>query len=291
MIGAIIGDTVGSRFEWDNLKSKEFEFFHIDCQFTDDSVMTVAIAKAILECDGDYSNLSEQTVKWMQKLGREYPHAGYGGHFAQWILSKDPQPYNSWGNGAPMRVSAVGWAANSLEEVKELSDAVTRVTHDHPEGLKGAEVTATCIYLARNGKSKDEIFDYAAKQYDLDFTLDSVREGYTFTESSQGTMPVALRAFYESENFEDAIRNGISVGGDSDTIAAITGSIAEAYYGVSPDLREKALEFLKKGVVWYKLQCSLDRVDTISDDAELLEYLGSFTDLEPIVNEFEAKFG
>lgn len=245
MLGAIIGDIVGSRFEWNNNRSKQFEFLTYKCSVTDDSIMSLAIAKALLESKADYSDLSENAVKYMQEIGRHYPDCGYGGQFRKWIFSDDPKPYGSYGNGAAMRVSACGFVANSLEEAKQLSKAVTIVTHNHPEGLKGAEATAVAIFLARTGKSLFEIRDYITKNYyPLDFTLDGIRDNYEFNESCQDTVPQALEAFFESKNFEDAIRNAISIGGDSDTLAAITGGIAEAYYGIPTEIRKHALTFL-----------------------------------------------
>lgn len=245
MIGAMIGDIVGSRFEWDNIKTKEFEFFTPDCFFTDDSVMTLAVAQAIMKCGGDLDALEREAVACMRELGKRYPLAGYGGRFTMWLLSKNPKPYNSFGNGSAMRVSPCGFAAKSLEEAIAMADAVTKVTHDHPEGMKGAEATAAAIFLARSGASMQEIRDYIEQNYyKIDFTLDEIRPTYTFDVSCQGSVPQALEAFFESTSFEDTIRNAISIGGDSDTIAAITGGIAEAYYGVPEELREQAMRYL-----------------------------------------------
>jgi len=245
MLGAIIGDIVGSRFEWNNNRSKQFDFLTYKCSVTDDSIMSLAIAKALLESKADYSDLSENAVKYMQDIGRHYPNCGYGGRFRDWIHSDNPKPYNSYGNGSAMRVSACGFVANSLEEVIQLSNAVTEVTHNHPEGLKGAEATAVAIFLARSGKNLLEIRDCITKNYyPLNFTLDGIRDSYEFNESCQDTVPQALEAFFESKNFEDAIRNAISIGGDSDTLAAITGGIAEAYYGIPTEIRKHALTFL-----------------------------------------------
>lgn len=247
MLGAIIGDIVGSRFEWHNIKCKEFELFTPKCEPTDDSIMTLAVAKAIIACGGDYSKLGEQAVYWMRKIGRPYPNCGYGGRFFQWMYAARPQPYGSYGNGAAMRVSACGFAARTLEEAKALSKAVTEVTHNHPEGLKGAEATAVAIYLARTGSSKDEIRAHMAREYyPLDFTLDGIRDSYRFNETCQQTVPQAIEAFLESTDFEDAIRNAISIGGDSDTLAAITGGIAEAYYGVPAAIRDAAMNYLNE---------------------------------------------
>jgi len=245
VIGAIIGDIVGSRFEWDNHRSKEFELFTQECFATDDSIMTLAIGKALLESKNDWKDLGAQAVRCMQEVGRPYPRCGYGGRFWDWMYSDHPKPYNSFGNGAAMRVSACGFVARSLEEAKALSKAVTEVTHNHPEGLKGAEATVVAIYMARTGSTIEEIRDVIDQEYyPINFTLDEIRDTYAFNETCQDTVPQALEAFFESNSFEDAIRNAISVGGDSDTLAAITGGIAEAYYGVPADLKEKAKTFL-----------------------------------------------
>ena len=250
MIGAIIGDIVGSRFEWNNIKSKNFKFLTYKCFPTDDSVMTLALAKAVLISKPDYSDLSQNAVECMQSVGRNYPDCGYGGGFRKWMFSDDPKPYNSYGNGAAMRVSAAGFAASSLEEAKELSKKITGVTHNHPEGIKGAEATAVAIYMARNGSSLLEIRDYIdMNYYPMNFTLDGIRDTYKFNETCQDTVPQALMAFLESIDFEDAIRNAISIGGDSDTLAAICGGVAEAYYGVPAEIRKHALTFLDKQLI------------------------------------------
>ena len=245
MLGAIIGDTVGSRFEWHNHRSKDFDFLTYKCEPTDDSIMTLAIAKAILKSDGDVNKLSDLAVRYMQQLGRLYPDAGYGGAFRKWIRSNNPKPYGSFGNGAAMRVSPVGFAAKSLDEAKAMSKAVTKVTHNHPEGIKGAEATTVAIFMALHGKSMLEIRDYIDKNYyPMNFTLDGIRGSYQFNETCQDTVPQAMMAFFESTGFEDAIRNAISIGGDSDTLAAITGGIAEAYYGIPSEIRKHELTFL-----------------------------------------------
>lgn len=245
MIGAIIGDIVGSRFEWDNHRSKDFDFLTHKCFFTDDSVMSLAVCDALLHSQPDYSDLSKSAVESMQRIGRPYPQCGYGGSFHQWMYSDDPQPYNSYGNGAAMRVSGCGYVANSIDEAISLSKAVTSVTHNHPEGIKGAEATTVAVYLARTGSSLMEIQDYIVKHYyPINFTLDAIRDTYKFNETCQDTVPQALEAFFESTSFEDAIRNAISIGGDSDTLAAITGAVAEAYYGVPTSIRKHALTFL-----------------------------------------------
>ncbi len=238
MIGAVIGDIAGSRFEFDNYRAKDFEIFSPQSFITDDSIMTLAVAKALLESGKDYSSLSRNAVKYMREIGCHYPDCGYGSAFLSFIYCPDPEPYNSWGNGAAMRVSAVPYCASSLDETKILSRLVTEVSHNHSEGIKGAEATAVCIWMALNGKTKEEIRTYVNQNYyKLDFTIDSIRDTYTFNETCQGTVPEAIEAFLESQSFEDAIRTAVSVGGDSDTLAAITGGIAEAYYGVPLTMR------------------------------------------------------
>ena len=246
MIGAVIGDIAGSRFEFHNYRAKDFTIFHEKCSFTDDSVMTAAIAKAILESREYGTDLSEEAVRWMQQIGRPYPFCGYGGRFYSWMYSNDPKPYRSFGNGAAMRVSPCGWAASSLEEALSMSDAVTRVTHNHPEGMKGARAAAAAVYLARTGSTKEEIRQYIEEScgYRFDFTIDSIRDTYAFNETCQETVPQALEAFFEAQDFEDAVRTAVSVGGDSDTLAAITCGAAEAMFGVPETMRETALSLL-----------------------------------------------
>jgi ADP-ribosyl-[dinitrogen reductase] hydrolase len=256
LLGAIIGDIVGSRFEGSNHKGKDFELFDEECRATDDSVMTLAIAKAIMETEkimnseddgmNDYYSLLEKmTVRCMQEIGRKYPYVGYGWWFSYWIFSDDPKPYNSFGNGAAMRISPVGHIAITESDVIKLSEVVTAVTHNHKEGIKGAEAVAMAIYMVRHGYTKEEIRQRIERDYyPLDFTIEGIKDTYLFDASCQNTVPQAIVAFLESVSFEDAIRNAVSIGGDSDTIAAITGSIAEAYYTVPEDLKEKALTYL-----------------------------------------------
>ena len=255
MIGAIVGDVVGSRFEWHNRKSKRFTFMKgrvessRSCHFTDDTVMTLAVAAAIMRWKGcvgaPFDALSAEAIMSMQEFGHRYPRAGYGGAFRRWLRDDAPQPYNSWRNGSAMRVSACGWAGRTLDEVKAMSRAVTEVTHNHPEGIKGAEATAVATFLARTGTSMEEIKAVVVRDYyPLGFTLDEIRPTYEFDVSCQGSVPQALEAFFESTLFEDAIRNAISIGGDSDTIGAICGAVAGAYYGVPADIRAKAESFL-----------------------------------------------
>ena len=271
MLGAIIGDMVGSIYEFHNHKSKEFPLFNSKCFPTDDSIMTIAVAKAILENDGKSEGLEDKAVEWMQKIGRQYPNCGYGGRFYEWMYARKPHPYNSFGNGAAMRVSACGWAGKTLEEVKALSRAVTIVTHNHPEGVKGAEATACAIFLARTGHSKEEIRSFIEDNYyTLDFTIDEIRPTYEFNESCQGTVPQAIEAFLESDSFEDAIRTAVSVGGDSDTLAAITGGIAEAFYGIQEELRKQAISQFRLGCRTHYLPAA------IQNNPDLLSLVEAF---------------
>ncbi len=245
MLGAIIGDIAGSRFEWHNLKSKDFELLTHRCRPTDDSIMTFAIAQSVFSFSGDMDELSRNAIKQMQIFGQKYPDAGYGGKFYNWIFAENPQPYNSWGNGSAMRVSPCAWAAATLDDALAMSDAVTKVTHNHPEGMKGARAVTTAVFMARNGSNMLDIRDVIHRDYyPMNFTLDQIRLDYRFDVSCQGSVPQAIEAFLESTSFEDTIRNAISIGGDSDTIAAIAGSIAEAYYGIPADIRNHALTFL-----------------------------------------------
>jgi ADP-ribosylglycohydrolase len=225
MIGAIAGDIIGSVYEHRPIKTKDFPLFHANCRFTDDSVLTVAVAKAIME-DGDYR-------KWIQKIGLKYPNAGYGGSFVGWLYSENPVPYDSWGNGSAMRVSPVGFAFDSVNEVLGEAARSAEISHNHPEGIKGAQATALSVFLARTEKDKTLIRKEIASRfgYDLDRTLDQIRPSYGFDISCQGTVPEAIIAFLDSQCYEDAVRNAVSLGGDSDTLACITGGIAEAYYG------------------------------------------------------------
>lgn len=244
LYGAVIGDIAGSRFEFHNHRSKDFEIFAENCFFTDDTVMTLAVAEALVRCKGDYSALPDVCARTMREIGRHYPRCGYGGRFGKWIMSDDMPAYHSFGNGAAMRVSPVAYAAQSREQVIELARAVTCVTHDHPEGIRGAEVTALLIFDALHGAGKSELRATAEKYYPLDFTIDEIRPFYRFNVTCQGTVPQALEAFFEAESFEDTLRTAISVGGDSDTLAAIACSVAEAFYGVPEEMARAAESYL-----------------------------------------------
>ena len=246
MTGAIIGDIVGSRFEFRNHLSKEFRFFSPRCCFTDDTVMTCAVAQALMDSKEDFSDLQEKTVAAMQRIGRQFPNCGYGARFIDWMFSDDPQPYNSYGNGSAMRISPVGFAARDVNEAKRLSAAVTSVSHNHPEGMKGAEATAVAIVMARQGRSKEEIRAAMEEYYDLSVSVDEHRRRWNGhgREICQVSLPQALACFFEGESYEDVIRSCISIGGDSDTIAAIAGGIAEAFYGIPEDIRGQMWEYL-----------------------------------------------
>jgi ADP-ribosylglycohydrolase len=229
MIGAIAGDIIGSVYEGQVIKTRHFPLFDRYSHFTDDTVLTVALADSILH-GADY-------VDKLKEYFHRYPHAGYGGTFYSWALSLKRTPYNSWGNGSAMRVSPVGHAHDSLEEVLEQARKSAEVTHNHPEGIKGAQATAAAIFLTRSGKGKAEIKQYVADtfSYDLDRTLDDIRPHYCFDVSCQGSVPESIIAFLESDDYEGAVRNAVSLGGDSDTMACIAGGIAEAFYGGVPE--------------------------------------------------------
>ena len=237
IIGAIAGDIIGSVYEFRPIKTKEFSLFNKKSSFTDDTIMTLAVAKWLLE-DKDSK---EELVKQLQNFGRRYPKGGYGRMFNNWLRTKNPEPYNSWGNGSAMRVSPVAWVGDSLEEVQKLARISAEVTHNHPEGIKGALATADAIYLARLGSSKEEIRDHIEIRYDYDLsrTVDDIRPYYKFDVSCKGSVPESIICFLEAKDYEDTIRNCISLGGDADTMAAIAGGIAEAYYGLNAELRKE----------------------------------------------------
>ena len=251
MYGAILGDIIGSPYEFDmGDKSKEFPLFCAMSNFTDDTVMTVAVTEAFLFAHplADDAWLKKRLIYAMQKWGKRYPHAGYGTGFRVWLSSKDPQPYGSFGNGSAMRVSGVAWLYDDLETVRHMARLSAEVTHDHPEGIKGAEATASAIFLARTGRTKAEIKAYIENHfhYDLSRTCDEIRPHYHHVESCQETVPEAITAFLEGNCFEDVIRIAVSLGGDCDTLTAIAGSIAEGFYGVPEDLKEECRKRLPK---------------------------------------------
>lgn len=242
MFGASIGDVVGSRWEFNNIKTKDFELFGKGCYATDDTVMTCAVADVLVN---KKQNNKDTIIDTLKKWGKKYPDAGYGGHFYNWVLGTDRKPYNSYGNGSAMRVSAAGWIGKTEKEVKNLSRKVTEVTHNHPEGIKGAEVTAMCIYYAKNGESRDFIRQYVEQYYNLDFDYEELRKTYKHAEEiCQNTVPQAIYCFLISHSFEDCLRTTISIGGDCDTTAAISCAIAEAYYGSCDGLEKYVRNYL-----------------------------------------------
>ncbi len=254
MIGAIIGDIVGSRFEFEECddRGKDFELFESECRFTDDSLMTLAVAKSLLLCKGNYDDLGITAIQVMRDIAKPYPWIGWGGKFYLWLF-KNSVPYNSFGNGAGMRISPVGWVAETEEEVKILSKKITEISHNHPDGIKGAEAVAMAVYLARIGKDKayirERMSEYYPKLKDEYFTIQHLMDRYVHENrgslaTCEGSIPEAIVAFLDGENFEDVIRNAVCIGGDSDTLGAMAGSIAEAYYDVPIEFKDKALLFL-----------------------------------------------
>ena len=262
MIGAIIGDIVGSIYEFNNIKTKDFELFgphptsksanttngfsDSQCRFTDDTVLSVAVAEWLL--DGDAGDLVEYFSKWYARCGG---NRSYGGMFERWINQWDRQPYNSYGNGSAMRVSAVAWITKEQDHTLALAKASAEVTHSHPEGIKGAQATALAIWLARQGRDSDSIRQTVTEHsgYDLSETVDEIRDWYYFNETCQKTVPQAIVCALEASDFEDAIKNAISIGGDSDTVGAITGSIAEAMHGIPDEIIKKARSYLSDEII------------------------------------------
>lgn len=242
MIGAILGDIIGSPYEFDrSSKTKDFPLFSESSVFTDDTVMTIAVCKAFLDVKPDASDdlILQRLEESMRKFGKMYPNAGYGGMFRHWLCNDNLQAYNSFGNGSAMRVSSVSWLYNNISSVRHAARISAKVTHNHPEGIKGAEATATAIFLARNGYSKSKIKEYIIDEfgYDLSRTCDEIRQSYRHTETCMETVPEAITAFLEGNSFEDVIRTAVSLGGDCDTLTAIAGSIAEGFYGVPAKLK------------------------------------------------------
>ena len=246
IFGAVVGDVIGSPYEFNrnNIKTKNFELISERSQFTDDSVMTVAISHALCECktDGimDEKKFKKAVIESMQYFGRRYPYAGYGTMFIGWVFSEHPRPYNSFGNGSAMRVSPIAWAFDDLETVEKFAEISASVSHNHPEGIKGAQAIAAAIFMARTGKSKSEIKNYIENKYhyNLDRTCDEIRPFYHHIETCQETVPEAITAFLEGENFEDAVRTAVSLGGDSDTLTDITASIAQGMWGVPEEIEK-----------------------------------------------------
>lgn len=259
MMGAICGDVAGSVYEWHNIKycpDKE-KIVSRNAHFTDDSVMTCAVANGlrnalskiqvdeIVDSEFDYE-LENEIINSLVEFGRKFPRAGYGGSFRNWIWSDNHEPYNSWGNGSAMRVSYAGWVAKTLFEAEHFAEVSARVTHNHPEGIKGAKAVAGSIFILRNGGTKSDVLDYVKQHYDLNFTLDNIRDTYHFDVSCQGSVPQAIEAFIEGEDFSDVISKAISIGGDSDTIAAIAGSISEVIYPIPQGFRGRVIDRLDR---------------------------------------------
>ncbi len=277
MYGAILGDMIGAPYEFDQgEKTKEFPLFRRSSQFTDDSVMTIAVAEALLNAKDaddaaavpdaksandaaavpgakgmDDAAVRRELVRCMQKWGRKYPNAGYGGMFRSWLRERDPQPYGSFGNGSAMRVASAGWLYETLDETRKAARLTAEVTHNHPEGIKGAESVAAAIYMARHGSTKEEIRDYIVREfgYDLSRTCDEIRPWYHHVETCQQTVPEAVTAFLEGTTFEDVIRTAVSLGGDCDTLTCIAGSIAEAFYGVPEEMKKECRRRLTKDML------------------------------------------
>ena len=263
MYGAILGDIIGSPYEFDRgSKSKDFPLFSKHSTFTDDTVMTLAVADALLDAqpDADLEWIRNRLIRGMQRFGEAYPHAGYGGMFRHWLRAKDPQPYGSYGNGSAMRVSSVGWLYNDLDTVRRMARLSAEVTHNHPEGIKGAEATASVIFLARTDSTKAEIKAYIEENfhYDLSRTCDEIRPDYHHVESCQETVPEAITAFLEGESFEDVIRTAVSLGGDCDTLTCIADSMAEGFYGVPEELKAECRKRLSEDLLEV-----LQRFDTV----------------------------
>ena len=255
MYGAILGDIIGSRFEFDRGgKTKDFPLFSRGSHFTDDSVMTIAVADALMSLNknADDETVHRAVIKSMRTWGRNYPNAGYGGRFRGWLFTdSQPKPYGSWGNGSAMRVSSVGWLYGTIEETRRYAKLTAEVTHDHPEGIKGAEATASAIFMARKGATKDDIKLYIIEEfgYDLSRTCDEIRPGYHHVESCQETVPEAITAFLEGKDFEDVIRTAVSLGGDCDTLTCIAGAVAEAFYGVPEEMKAECRKRLPEDML------------------------------------------
>lgn len=274
MLGAIVGDVVGSPFEFDANRriahSRQYTLVLPIAYATDDSIMTLAMAEAVMNSIPHYGDsvkpevFRSNCITSMQAWGRKFPRAGYGTRFRHWLRLDNPQPYGSWGNGSAMRVSPVAWAFSTLEDVEKFAEISASVTHNHPEGIKGAQATASAIFLARTGKSKQEIKSYIKKKYDydLDKTLDEIRPNYHHVESCQETVPEAIIAFLEGETFEDVIRGAVSLSGDADTLTAIAGSIAEGYFGIPESISRVILPKLE-----YVQKETLRRFDEWRQDA------------------------
>lgn len=258
MLGAIIGDIVGSPYEFTSDKTKNFRLFVPGCRATDDSVLTICVGCTCAEADcRNEESFKKVLVEKMHEIARRYPDAGYGKLFYLWLIDDNGKPYGGNTNGSAMRVSPCAWAADSLEAAERLAKWSAEITHSHPEGIKGAQAVAAAIFLARTGKSKDDIRAYVEENfYDLDFTLDDIRPAYSHDMTCEGSVPQAIVCFLEAVSYEDAIRNAVSLGGDGDTLSAIAGSIAEAYFGIPDELAEEALKYLDEDLAEYYFEYS-----------------------------------
>lgn len=256
MLGAIFGDIIGSRFEFDRRgKTKSFELFTKENRFTDDTVMTIAIADALLKVgeDAGIKEIKREVISSMRSWGRKYPNAGYGGNFYKWLFdTENPRPYGSYGNGSAMRVSSVGWMFDTLDRTLEVAKATAEVTHNHIEGIKGAKCCAAIVFLSRNGMDKKEIRQYVIDtfKYDVSKSVDTLRTYHRHDASCQDSLPKALVSFFEGEDYVDVIRNAVSLGGDTDTIAAIAGAMAEAYYGIPDEIVKIGLSYLNMDILF-----------------------------------------
>ena len=260
MYGAILGDIIGSPYEFDRgNKTKDFPLFSQFSTFTDDTVMTIAVADALMDLHLEGHGSRAKLIASMKKYGHLFPDAGYGSRFSWWLFEDDVKPYRSYGNGSAMRVSSVAWLYDDLQTVRKVARFTAEITHNHPEGIKGAEATASAIFLARTGKSKTEIKTYIEKNfgYDLSRTCDEIRPNYRHVESCQETVPEAIIAFMEGESFEDVIRTAVSLGGDCDTLTCIAGAIAEGFFGVSDALKQECRRRLPPELI-----ATLDRFDS-----------------------------
>ena len=288
MIGAIMGDMIGAPYEFDKSpKTKEFPLFSRGSEFTDDSVMTIAVAEALMDTIGKSDDeIKEALVASMQMWGRRYPNAGYGGMFYRWLRKKNPQPYGSFGNGSAMRVSSAGWLYDTLEETRHMARLTAEVTHNHPEGIKGAEATASAIFLARNGAAREEIREYIISEfgYDLSRTCDEIRPGYYFMATCQQTVPEAITAFMEGTDFEDVIRTAVSLGGDCDTLTCIAGGMAEAFYGIPAEMVDECRKRLPKDMLEV-----IDRFDDFRNKDED-EFANMFLDGNELIEEAIGRF-
>lgn len=277
MLGAIIGDIVGSPYEFDNIKTDDFPLFGDKNRFTDDTVMTAAVFMGILNGLKEERKTAKTIESYMALYGNYYPDAGYGKRFSEWLNDRFRKPYESYGNGSAMRVSSVAWAFESIEAVEKFAEVSAAVTHNHPEGIKGAKAVAAAIFFARKGKDREFIKNYITVKYgyDLNHTIDEIRPNYTYDVSCRGSVPVAIIAALEAESFEDALRKAVSVGGDSDTIAAMAASVAEGFFGVPEDIKEKALTYFDD-----RLKDCLDKFDKMveknKEDEERFERACAF---------------